>query len=188
MQNFTTEKGTEKENLLNAQFELGQTLKDKGYITSMELYNDPHAFYECTNFKTPVEASPFVEALMMILMSPILHDDIEELVTNDKRTQYRKEIYKMDKDLYAFYESNKLQSSNIANVLTCVHAIHHYEPLSGDVMDTWETLRKKMSGSDDKYRTDAFRYKGELCNKEKYQCVKLAESLIELVLKELIVR
>ncbi len=164
-----------------------RTLIEGGYVKRVELYEDPHSFALRT-FKIPTAICPWFEALMIILMGPILHDDIEELVTNHKRVAFRNEIMQKNPDLYRFYERNKFQSSNVGWAIQCVLIIHDEIQLPDDIMYYLETLRGEFSGIKIKGNVTPVRYKCMLNNKEKYHLVKATEKLIEKVFLALIER
>ena len=193
-------------------------LKEKGYIRDFKFYEDPCMFRSQSLDLMPEDIATEVEILLMMIEMPILYDDIEELVTNEQRVKIRslladetKALRELDPnadDLYQYYESNKLQSSNLLAMLTFIKSAHHMIGLSDKTMMHWENARRSFNGTPGiKYPAfmlplvaklrkflkrlpysdmlTPYLYKGKLNNKQKAAVVDDITCLMEEVLVEI---
>lgn len=200
-----------KKDRLEDQVQKAYQLKEAGHIKEFEIYQDSLELrLRFTNTeKIPIEIYGEIEMLLSILESPILFDNIEELVTNFERQKIRKTLFELDRDLYSFYETNKLQSSNMVGVLVLISMLNNLTVLPEPIMISWEEIRREFNGTPylklnafwrrifekirrvfhkPQYRDciNALRYKSKMKNKAKVLLVRKLTRLIELTLIEVL--
>ena len=103
---------------------MGSFLIDNKIIYEIRYYVDRkklwHQYYHLVDHKH--ECDLMLYTLLEILCSPICLDRIEGKLSNHRK-QVRGMVYSIDKNLFHFYESNKLNSSTFGNVFTLVDFI-----------------------------------------------------------------
>ena len=182
--------------------------EDKKYITDYELARMDFDTLDYSKFSPDTQF--IVGQLVRFLASPILIDDVED---NPERkmdavpdTSIRKmrsqDLKETDEDLYRFYDSNRLQSSNIGQILQLIDMAHKSGELSGDLYSEIRELAKEFVGENhpvvviDKDANKEFeyipstaymgvRYLRVLDNKQKLEFVKKFSDLVEQVVYEI---
>lgn len=167
--------------------EMVTLLVDKGFIDKAIFYRDKNGLIDrIKSLELSEEKKLYAELLSKLLVDPILIDSIEELVTNHKRNEIRKELHSISPEIYSFYESNKLQSSNVLNILVCVSRfVGDPELLPGYIFVDFKKIQKDSSGSED--ILSMHDYKNYLNNEQKLEIVhrttKLLEDFFQAVLR-----
>lgn len=158
------------------------------------LYKDLKHINEIPENSFFEDARPFVLEFRKKLNGPIIFDGIEDVKVpgNDpdqKPRQVTREIInKLSPKLYKFWESNKLQSSNIAGTISGINDLSNMGlmHLSGDLKQRLENLRQSIhideDGSENPF--SANRYKRYLKTREKLEVVKSFETFLEDVILE----
>ena len=171
---------------LEKQRKLAERLVDLGYIKSYELYEDSHGIYK-KEFQDGLheDVTEWLDILCKLIFGSVLIDDIEDnvggVVDNSERKKIRN-VLASDSELYTFYESNKLQSSNLAFLLQLTSTVMHLLPndFISDEKELLESIRLKFNGTEDTDRFDSDRYKFKLNNKEKREIEKEITAFVEI--------
>lgn len=158
---------------------MAQLLIDKGFIDKVIFYED-HKDLRGKLQKLDIEGERkiYIDFLYTLLSAPILVDSIEELITNNQRNQIRKEIHAINPVLFHFYESNKLQASNVLNSMVCASSFAgDPELMPGYLFVKFKDLQKKLSGKEDVM--SVHNYKAHFNNKEKLEIVMQTTYFLE---------
>ncbi len=179
--------GIEKKNPLNEreieQKMLGFLLRN-GYITEIEEYNDPKKVLDIEDKNFPEDVLAYIEILKKIIPLPIMSDSIEERITNKERDKIRDELFKKDPTLSNFYKDhNKLQSSNLAHILSMINMMGAHTNFSKELKFELEKLKFEFSGKEND-KISANRYKSELDNNQKKDLAKRITGLAEYAILE----
>lgn len=161
-------------------------LKKEKYITDYILYKDEKNLNNINLDKFSGRAKEDIKFILYMLNAPILIDEIEDnkLYNNDGKIKLERDE-RQDKrnelvgtKYYDFYESNKLQSSNITLTLGYIDALGFCAGNEG-LKTEREELKALMVGDGN---NAAYNYKAKLNNKEKLQVVKKFEKFLENVI------
>ncbi len=148
MEPLTIEQTTPTQQRISSHVHLAEELLRRKYINQYFIYEDSRLLRERSIDTMPEDPQGYVEMMFSVLEVPILVDGIPETHDNKRRKEYRKQLHS-EADLYHFYESNLLQSSNLANIFSLISAFQDDEeclPLSKKTMQRWEELRYAFNG------------------------------------------
>ena len=182
------ENPSQPKNRMESETQMAEELKNRGYITDYTIYADPKDFEHTDLEKIPKNLRSLYEILSKINSRPILIDDVEELTTNHTRTKYRAEILAISKEFRTFYDSNKLQSSEVLNQLWILNMIKGQKDesiFSSDMENKLEEIRAEFNGTPDPEAFSAFKYKSTLDNTAKLKLVKEVEKFVEEILEKI---
>ena len=200
----------EQKNLVQERIEidnkLATSLKEAGYIAQYEVYQDKNAYELRSSNTIRPDLQAYYEILLMQMKGPILRDSIEDndhgVINKVPRQEIRDALFIQTstdengvahRPLYDFYESNKLQQSNVANMLSVLDAIKNEAPISDDLKKSIEVLVDEFSNPKEgeerspvnQYGFSHPRYKYVLDNQGRYEFVKRLEEITEKVLLEI---
>lgn len=182
--------------------EMVNYLVGEKYITDAVLYTNPHRikFEEASRYEEALDEINvmlflWVEILIKMIQLPVLIDDYHDntetvngkiAVNKEKRKQIRYALQIHDVDcktqIYPFYESNKLQGSNLHLTLQALDGIRNCFPLEGTLATKIEELVRALCSVPNSYIVD--KYILELNNSEKYDAVNTTTILSEEALME----
>lgn len=165
-------------------------LKKEKYITDYILYKDEKNLNNINLDKFSGHAKGDLKHLLYMINAPILIDDIEdnELYNNDGKIKLGRDKRQVKREelagtkYYNFYESNKLQCSNITNTLGYIDSLDLCAGNQNLRMER-EELKTLMVGSGN---NAGYNYKAKLNNKEKLQVVKKFEKFLENVIVNMV--
>lgn len=199
------------EQRIREQTAMAEKLKEtKPYtrLTGYKIYEDPHRFALEDIERLSPEVKEYVKPAMIFLNHPLLTDTISQKVLNTKRVRIREKLEGKNRKEgsvsgilrrqdRAFYDSNKLNSSESSGVLYLTALSIEYGIFPEDLIarlkergipERIEELRKDLDGEDTDQPFTARRYKSEMNTKEKLAVVEKTQKLIEDVLMEIFQR
>ncbi len=174
--------------------EMSAFLTKAKFAEEIQNYSDPKGINQIPLENFSPEVQSFVPLFKKVLNGPVIFDGIEDVKvaggTPDKshRKVTREIINKLSPNIYKFWESNKLQSSNISSILSTVSQLSDMGliKLSPDSLGRLEDLRQSIHVDDEESQNkfSANRYIKYLNTKEKFKVVKSFETFLEDVILE----
>lgn len=208
----TTGGSNESKNPIEARIEadtkMATELKDRGYISSFRIYEDPNGFETYPVEKIEPDLRMYFEILAEQMKGPVLRDDIEDndhgVLNKEPRQKIRDTLYSeilvdeegspvLDQNKqnirpkYNFNESNKLQQSNVANMVSILGMValdsRFPSDLAKEIQDLTEDFTTPKEGEQEapinSYGLSHPRYKYVLDNKGRYDFVDRLEDVTE---------
>ncbi len=131
-----------------------------------------------------------IEALIFFNKSPVIIDSIEDNqegeIDAEERNAIRLRLTKADPELYHFLESNKLQKSNVMNILHTVGELKGIFPLSDELSEEYNYLMSELIGDHEGASYFNSQYGHILTNEEKKKYVDEVTAFTEKVIQEVI--
>jgi hypothetical protein len=162
-------------------FEFGNILIEKNVIFEIRHHEDTLNLRDkLENLDTHDESHELIMVLAKMLFSPFLIDKIEETPENAERNKIKNDLKKENHELFVFYSSNKLESSNLVHSLTIVEMLNGSFLLGEDLQAEFDSIKLKFTGSKENFT--ASHYKKNLSNEEKLHMAYEVFNFIEKAL------
>lgn len=161
--------------------EMGSILIDKRIIHEIRYYVDSKKLYDQYNELIDESHSCAIELsfLLKILSSPIMLDKIEGKLSSD-REAVRNQVHNLGREIYYFYETNRLNSSNMANAFTFVELILETGyVISPSLYSKMCEIKYELSGGS---KSPVQRYRNVLDNAGRLQMVYKLQDFLEYFL------
>lgn len=185
---------------------MAEELKERGHISEYEVYQDKHGFEERNIDHLSPEMQGYYEILLMQMKGSVLKDKIEDndhgVIDKAPRQKIREALFDEKivtekgevRPKYDFYESNKLQQSNVANILSILEAVSSSpdisEGLKTEIRELKEDFSNPKEGEEaspvNTYGFSHPRYKYVLDNHGRYDFVRRLENVTEKTLLEIL--